>query len=561
MNKNNRYTILNTAIILLVSLIIMARQIVSQGYFSANVNDTFAYTSWAWQFVEELKGGIIYPRWMSHDFYGYGGPVFILYPPLAFYITAFFNIFTESIVAAMNLTKLLALFLSSLGMFLFVKQILTEKYALAAALFYLIMPFTVMQFYLLGSFASTISFIWFPYILLFIYKYFEHNENKYIVYTSICYAGLICTHLINTYMFTYVMVVYVLVLSMINNKKSYVKILPAVLATAVLLSGAYSFPLMFEKKYLNLSAFIANGNYNFGDYKNFFILPDMSHNLPPGHSWTIYYETYALITILFCTIITFVVLHVFNKENYNKSKEVFCISMMFICLAVISILLQFYPSKILWENLPYFKYIQFPSRWMILTNFICAILIAVFFYFFTFRKKNYYVCILTVAFMLIDYKYIAVANVFKENVLFPVKDNNCTIEHLPSGADLNQIRNSNKQINKVEIKNGSGKLRIIDWKPSERIFSFEAGQPSTLRVSTFNFPGWTAYMDGRITQISAEESTKAIIMDIPPGEHLIKLIFEDTAIRLYGKIISVATLLLMFLLLLFKNIFLRKVEK
>ena len=558
MNKSNKNTIFSIIVLLITSVIIMARQILSQGYFSTNMNDTFAYTSWAWQFTEQMKEGVIYPRWMSLDFYGYGAPVFILYPPLAFYLTAFVNIFTDSIVTAMNYSKLAALFLSSVGIFLYAKEILREKYALIAAISYLMMPFTVMQFYLLGAFASTISFSWFPYILLYTHRYIKDGEISNIIYLIICYSGLICTHLINAYMFTYVFILYLVVLAIINKQIGKTKIIPVVIITAMLLSSAFTLPLLFEKQHVNLNTFIKNNNYNYGEYTNFFILPDMTRNLPLDHSWVIYHTTYVLVTMLFCTLIVFVLLNVLKKDNYKKNKEVFFIGVEFTGVAIISILLLFGPSKMFWQVLPFFKYIQFPARWMNITNFVCAILIAILLYYLPLKKRLIYIFILSISFVLLDYKYMIIANVFEGQALFPVKEVNWTIEHLPSGISLDEIANSNIQTKKVELKNGSGKLRIVDWKPTERIISIKGGQPSTIKVATFNFPGWTADIDGRITQIKTEKNTSAIIIDIPAGEHLLKLVFKDTPIRMYGKIISFSTLMLALLFLIFQKFVFRK---
>ena len=202
MNK----TIINLTILFISSALIMLRQLLTPGYFSIIVNDVYTYTSWAWQFNEALKEGIIYPRWLPLDFWEYGGPIFILYPPLAYYLTAFFNIFTASIISAMNITKFTALFLSTAGMFFLVKEFYSEKIALLTALFYLIFPYTIFQFYLVGTFASTVSIMWLPPILLFTYRYLERNQVNYMILAGICFAGLILTHLINAYMFSFIVV-------------------------------------------------------------------------------------------------------------------------------------------------------------------------------------------------------------------------------------------------------------------------------------------------------------------------------------------------------------------
>jgi len=84
----NRFSIV---FLFLLSLLLMLKQLASSSYFTVNIEAAFVYPSWAWQFKEALREGIIYPRWTPLNFWGYGSPTFLLYPPLAYYLVALFN--------------------------------------------------------------------------------------------------------------------------------------------------------------------------------------------------------------------------------------------------------------------------------------------------------------------------------------------------------------------------------------------------------------------------------------------------------------------------------------
>jgi len=53
------------------------------------------------------------------------------------------------------------------------------------------------------------------------------------------------------------------------------------------------------------------------------------------------------------------------------------------------------------------------------------------------------------------------------------------------------------------------------WQSAERIIETTAQQPVTVRIRTFNFPGWKAYVDGVPTEIMTEGLTGSILINVP----------------------------------------------
>ena len=242
---NRKYTIFSILFLFFLSALMMLRQLKTPGYFSVFVADSFVYTSRAWQFIEALKEGIIYPRWLPLNFWGYGSPTFIVYSPLAFYLVALFNVFTGSLIVAMNITNFTALFLSGVGMFFLVKEFYSEKIALLSSCLYITFPYTIFQFYSVGTFSSTVSFMWFSPAFLFTYRYMKNRHYRDMLYAGACYGGLILTHLINAYMFTFVLMTFTVYMSVREKKPKDLIIGPATVAIGVLMSAAYVVPLIY----------------------------------------------------------------------------------------------------------------------------------------------------------------------------------------------------------------------------------------------------------------------------------------------------------------------------
>ena len=50
--------------------------------------------TWAAQFADLFRAGILYPRWLPGSFGGLGSPTFYFYPPIAFWVDAVLSVVT-----------------------------------------------------------------------------------------------------------------------------------------------------------------------------------------------------------------------------------------------------------------------------------------------------------------------------------------------------------------------------------------------------------------------------------------------------------------------------------
>ncbi len=541
--NGRNYPFYSISILFLLTVLIMLRQLMSPYYFSCFTSDTYQYSSWAWQFREGLREGVAYPRWTPLNFWGYGSPTFILYPPLAFYLVALFSAFSDSIVVAMNLVKFISLFIAATGIFLLVKEIYSEKIALLTASFYIVFPLSISRLYVGGGHASTISIMWFPLVLFFTYKYFKDRNYLHLLYAGVCYGGLILTHIINAYIFVLVLGAFILYMSIAKKSVADLIGIPIIILTGILISAAYSLPLIYEKQFLNYRAFLLN-------YADLFILPNHANKLTPYFFWKDYYDECASYVLLFL-ITTLLFFHRMIKSQRRKDQgnEARTVNIFLVGVSLFSIFSMFGVSTFVWEYVPFFKYIQIPARWLNVTAFAVILLSASFFSMLEdislSRRRRYLV--LAIPFLIclsLDYKYIRSACTFQERQLIPVQAAN-PLEHLPAGLNIGRISEGGDYNERVNIIEGEGEAEVITWKSAERNIRIKATQPIILRIRTFNFPGWTAYVDGTRAGITTEEGTGAIVISVPSGRHALMLRFVDTPLRYYSKLISLLSILIM----------------
>jgi hypothetical protein len=82
---------------------------------------------------------------------------------------------------------------------------------------------------------------------------------------------------------------------------------------------------------------------------------------------------------------------------------------------------------------------------------------------------------------------------------------------------------------------------VAEWEPQHRVIDVDALQADPLVIRTFNYPGWQARLDGRAVPLGTLPATGAIVVDVPPGTHVIALDFVDTPVRRRGVMITLVS--------------------
>lgn len=545
--KDDRNNFVYLLFLVLLSIAVMLKQLVYPGYYCILLNDSITYTRWAHQFAQALSEGLLYPRWMPDEFWNYGSPTFILYSPLCFYLVALFKVFTGSIIQAMNYVKLLSLVVQGIGMYFLVKELYSRKTAFHTAAFYILFPYNLLQIYAFGPFAGNASWMWFSPIFLCLYRFFNRKQNRYLIYAGICYGGLLLTHLLTAYMFSFVMGFFVLLMSVRQGRLRGTLALPATVTIGLLISAAYVLPLIFERKFLQLNAFISDGPGYV--YSNFFFLPDMTSKMPPNLFWPTYYPlllTHAsaiVAAVVFCSLL---MLRYGREQGLHKVGEVNCILLL---IFSVTIFFMVGLSAPVWEFVPFFKYIQFPARWLSQTIFVGTVVAAFGFNSYAdspypHRVIKYVLPLIFLTLVFIDAGYIRKVAPLSQDQLSHVRPV-WPEEHLPLGVNLQALEKEAPHAEAVTVE-GAGKAEVVSWKSATREIKVAAVNPVTVKVRTLNFPGWVAYIDGKESETATVAGSKAIAVKIPSGQHRLKLVFSDTPVRRYGKLISLCSILLAF---------------
>jgi len=99
---------------------------------------------------------------------------------------------------------------------------------------------------------------------------------------------------------------------------------------------------------------------------------------------------------------------------------------------------------------------------------------------------------------------------------------------------------------------GRSKIENIQNKNLFHTANIVALQPTEIRANTFYFPGWKLYVDNQESLINKDQYG-LIKFTVTPGSHDIRLVFKNTPVRTLANAISIATLILLVLLLIREN--------
>lgn len=491
------------------------------------------------QFTQSLHEGVFYPRWIPDFNNGYGSPNFIFYSPLSYYFVSALKIFTHSLTTSMITALWFSYFLSGIAMYITTKKMFGGTGSLLAAIIYQILPYHLFDLYIRGTFAELFAFIWFPLIILFLYKTIESRNPSAMAGLSVSYAGLICTHLVSGYMFTFVIGAYLIYnFFLLKEKKRILK--PFIsLICGLGLSSVYILPVIFERKFVQIDYIVTC---SVGDYKKnyLFMLDKFQEGL---RNFYIPLHTIVVLETIFIFFIA-----VFIRKNkqvlLQRPQQNF-----FFILFLVAFFLTTPLSRPVWDIVPGFPFLQFPWRWVLITELSLCFLLA---YVFAHRDGSslrsiklrkvimHFLIILCLASSALIWKSTIIPNALIEQIVRPEEIRNFIIPYEYTPLWVKDVRkiSTDTDHKRVSVISGTAVFDVAEWNAERRIINVKGASDALMRIATFYYPGWEATIGGKKTPIKIEQETGAMLIEIPAGKHKLIIQFRDTPLRYYAKLIS-----------------------
>jgi hypothetical protein len=102
----------------------------------------------------------------------------------------------------------------------------------------------------------------------------------------------------------------------------------------------------------------------------------------------------------------------------------------------------------------------------------------------------------------------------------------------------------------VVLQPEGGTHKIIRWEPTRREILVTTQEPRTVRLKTYNFPGWTARLDGVEAPILGfDDGVQHVV--VPAGTHQLEVSFQNTPPRTFGAALTLLSFAIILALALF----------
>jgi len=483
------------------------------------------------EFQHNVDAGVFLPRWVQGAAGGYGSPIFLFYSPLAYLLAALVRSAFPDLVTALIIAAWLAFFFSGVAMYFLVRETVSTKTAPVAACLYLLLPFHTAELYVRGAFAGLFAYVWYPLVLLFLLRFWQKRScSRDICLLAFSFAGLVMTHLVSAFMMGLVVAGVLLALAVRRERAAAMRGMAGML-WGLALAAVYLVPAIMERPWVHISYLMVGPTGRYGDN---FLFQHLSSAFSP-FNWFLH------AVVVLEVVIAFLWVRLVRDDKGGPP----LVTRFFLPLFAMLILLTTPLSRPLAVLIPALDNLQFPWRWIAPSESLVAVLIAGAL---TAPRRaggrNLLLLLPALLGVLVIFRAPMLRQDFLERVSKPhelARIMDPVVEYIP--RTVTEWRGL--PFVEADAVRGGKTLKVLRWRPQERVIETESLHPLQLRLPLFYYPGWTVTVNNRPAPVKLEAGSGVILVDIPAGPNLVRFCFEETSLRAIARRLSLLAFFLL----------------
>ncbi len=561
-------------LLILLSLFILA-PLLASGYF-LHAHDARHSLIWLVEYDQGIRDGFLWPRWAPDHSQGYGYPLFTFYAPLAFAIAEIFHLLGASIVGAVKITWALATILAGVSMYRLARRFWGVGPAFIAGLLYMAAPYHLVNSYVRGSLAEFVALALYPWVIGGFWQVLVRKNARSVAVAALSLGLLIMTHSVTLMLLPpllALLILYWLALDWRRTGKAPWRATGYALAAGLLggmLAAIFLLPVIGETQYIVVDQWLPAESYNYP--KQFLYLfqwfdftwgygfalpgPDDGMNLSIG-LW--------LVTLGLAALpLTISSYRSRRTSDFRPLTSDLWLFIGFLLIAVIALFATLAPSKIFWDVIPMIKLVQFPFRFLapatLFLSLVSAGTVAVLL---PEREDVLHplLLVLAAAILLGSWAYAKpqhtdvtaadqspVADIQFELDYPDMRGSTAFADGKPVTSPKVEAYLAGEPLPLAGIIAGTGQVATVRHGAGSDEVKVAADTPITLQFYTYWYPGWRAWVDGQEVETWPEGTDALITMDVPAGEHDVRIRFTNTPLRTLSTVITLITLLILVIL-------------
>ncbi len=504
--------------------------------------DLSQHTAKLMSFYNLLANYKLIPRWTPEINVGYGDPYFLFAYFLPYFAGSVFHFLGFSFLNSLKMLLAFSFIFSGITMYFWIKEELGSKPGFAAAIFYLFMPYHLVDLHFRVTVAENLSFVFLPIILLAIKKSIENYSKKWFVILSICSGLLILSHQAIAVSFLPVTIGYCFFTWFMKNNRTprdlffcFISII-----SGFLLVSFYWLPVVFLAKFtqsgLNPTpiSFPAFTELLYSSWRYGFLFQGREGEL----SYLIGYTQLLIV----CSSVYLIFKNRLRKRLKN-------LNIFFLIISAIIFLMMLPITAPIWEITPFLKYSQYSTRLLVILSLCISALAGI-----IVKKvnKTWFVvilCFFTAIYTILNWGNRRTIPAINDTYLqqeFNSRQNISGLEPtFPIWANLNKSKIKTRPKSNIEILRGKAAIKEILRTPISHIYNINVKSTVEIKENTLFFPGWIITANKKQIAINYKNSEYPgiITFNLDQGSYRVNVRFIDLPIIIFSKWLSGLSLL------------------
>jgi hypothetical protein len=512
-------------------------------------HDAYEYLPRQIEFHENIRHGILMPRWAADLSLGYGQPFFAFNPPLLYYLAEIWLLAGLDPLTALNLTCALVVAGSAVAMFLLGRLWFGACGGWLSAAAYIYAPYFHVDLFVRHALAEFAAFPFYPLAFYGFARYARDRETRFLLLGAAGYAAVIAAHHPAAFLFSPLLLGLVVFQALLAKSWQVMLAQTGAFALGLGLGASVWVPALFERSFVKLDRLLEG----YLQYTNHFAYLQQlfSTNWGYGISTPGYDDGMSFSlgwSHLLLAAAAWVVIHRRLRGAEHAEKRRLLGYLTGCCLIFIVLMLA--GSEWFWASLPLMKYIEFPWRMLAPASFCLALVAGAAAYGFkqthAWRRPAIAAAlgllilpnlshIAPAGYQTVDLRQWTPEQIAQRGVSVTTRN-----EYEPRWAELPAYRSET-----VRVVAGWAQGELQRRSPVHWSGQVNARTESTVEISCFFFPGWQASVDGREAPIDTSPNSGLIRLAVPAGGHQVELVFRRTPVRVAADLLSLLSVLVL----------------